>query len=282
MLNVPFSALFFFRPFSAPFFRPAPRGPPQRAENLNVPLSAPLSARQPDLRYEEGQLHQPGEEATTVLKLHNYGGSDAKNVTITASFPKPVVKPPRSNSDASPLKDISFSDGKTKITGTIGRIVPGQTVLIWYVIQDPGSAPAGGFVREIAYEGGTGQTGEPQLLKVLLWIWVGVTWLVNLLLLSIVIPRKVGAILKAAEDSAHKAVALLKKSLPLVEETRVRNEKLIQAMDLAVEAVEHLEQEKQRIEQQLADTQSQLAKATEKKPRTRTPKPKPGDESPPT
>src|SRR5215475_12626904 len=45
----------------------------------------------PDVRYEEGAYYRSGQEAIVSLKLHNYGGDGAKDIKISATFPKPLI-----------------------------------------------------------------------------------------------------------------------------------------------------------------------------------------------
>src|SRR2546421_707830 len=60
------------------------------------------NSNKPDLRYDEGQYYRAEEGTVVSLKLTNYGGSDAKDIVISTTFPKPLVKPPVTGDDTYP------------------------------------------------------------------------------------------------------------------------------------------------------------------------------------
>ncbi len=120
-----------------------------------------------DLRYEEQPPYRSGDDAIACLKLHNYGWSDAKDIVIAAKFQKPLSKPPVSSDDTYPVQVVSGGKGDESASVSIKRIVPGQTLYVFYAIDSPkeamhGTAPK--FVTGITFEGGKAQTGQP-------WTW---------------------------------------------------------------------------------------------------------------
>ena len=68
----------------------------------------------PDVRYEEEASYPTGDQLVHSLRLYNYGQSDAKEITITAQFAKPVLKQP-STSDAAMPFTITAYNGPRKL-----------------------------------------------------------------------------------------------------------------------------------------------------------------------
>src|SRR4051794_24607235 len=57
-----------------------------------------------DVRYEEQPVYRSGGEAVCCLKVHNYGWSDAKDIVVSVTLPKPLVKPPTTNDETFPFQ----------------------------------------------------------------------------------------------------------------------------------------------------------------------------------
>ncbi len=117
------------------------------------------------LRYEEGQYYRSGGEAVVSLKLKNYGRSDAKDIIISTGFPKALVKPPTTSDDAYPCTVVTGGGkGEETVSVSVKRLVPDQTLYVYYVIADAKKAMAGdkaSFVSGVTFEGGKGKAGEP-------------------------------------------------------------------------------------------------------------------------
>lgn len=118
---------------------------------------------QPDLRYEEGSYYRSSQVAVTSLKLENYGHSDAEEITLIAKFPQPIMEVTTSDVGI-PFVTVAGGKGRTMISGSIPRLVPGQSLYVYFAINNPvGSAEVGskGFISQIRYKGGQGKTGLP-------------------------------------------------------------------------------------------------------------------------
>jgi hypothetical protein len=125
----------------------------------------------PDVRYEPGTYYRTGDIAITQLKLKNYGHSDAENIKISAKFPEPLDRDVSTSENGVVFKVTSGGKGSSAVTGELDRLVPDQSVVVWFAIKNPqGPMPsaADAFVHEITYKGGKGTAGQP-------WGWV--TWL---------------------------------------------------------------------------------------------------------
>jgi hypothetical protein len=118
---------------------------------------------QPDVRYEEGSYYRTGDMAVTSLKLQNYGHSDAEKIKVSAYFPEPIVEVTTSKPA---ILFITESDvkGQKEICGSIARLVQGDSVYVYFAIENPGGPIAEAsknFISEITYNGGIGKTGRP-------------------------------------------------------------------------------------------------------------------------
>jgi hypothetical protein len=116
---------------------------------------------QPDIRYEVGSWYKSTNLAVTSLRLHNMGGSDAENVTVTALFTEPLADI-ATGSMAIHFEIIAGGIGQKAVTGQVKRLVPDEAVYIYFAIQ--ASSPwseHGQFIREIKFNGGMGKTGYP-------------------------------------------------------------------------------------------------------------------------
>jgi hypothetical protein len=119
---------------------------------------------QPDVRYEEGAYYRYGDFAVTSLKLENVGHTDAEEINIQAGFLKPIIQEPRTSDDAFPFVTVGKPYGMETVTGQIARLVPGQTLYVYFTVANtkgPPPAATQSFVRSVIYKGGKGQNGPP-------------------------------------------------------------------------------------------------------------------------
>jgi len=125
---------------------------------------------QPDVRYEEGTWYYSGDKAVTSLRIRNYGAADAENIKFTAAFDGSIRN--ASVSDAA----IEFSyDNQEDLKATtcrIDRLVPKQTAVVYFEVSLAARSVRlpNTFVRSIVYNGGSGKTGEP--------FWIGIVLIV--------------------------------------------------------------------------------------------------------
>lgn len=117
---------------------------------------------QPDLRYEEGQWYHSGDLSLTSLKLTNYGHATADNVIITASFQQ-KIKEVSTSDGAFPFKVTFGGTGQTSVSGTIPRLVPGQTLYAYFAIESaPRTVRDQSFVDSLIHNDGKAKTGVPE------------------------------------------------------------------------------------------------------------------------
>ncbi len=119
---------------------------------------------EPDLRYEKKGYYRSEKIAIASLRLTNFGHSDAEDIRIATRFNKPIKEVYVSDPSVvwGPKKDYI---GKTRLSTKIDRMVPGQSLHIYYVISHPLDdplEPRDDFVRQIAFKGGGGKTGRPR------------------------------------------------------------------------------------------------------------------------
>jgi hypothetical protein len=128
---------------------------------------------QPDIRYGTGRAYMSTNLAVYSVQLKNMGHADAENVIVSATFVDPLV-------------DISTGEmglhfnltgggkGEKFVTGTLQRLVPGETTNIFFLTQPtlPWS-PQDQFIR-IKFNGGLGKTGLPWRHWVLLLVVFGI------------------------------------------------------------------------------------------------------------
>lgn len=120
---------------------------------------------QPDLRYEQGGYYKSQNIAITSLRITNFGHSDAEGIIVAANFGYPILDV----SIDSSVVSFSIKSGKITepaITLTIDRLVPQQSISIFYAIEHKGrpteSLPTD-FLKSLTFHGGTGKTGIPFL-----------------------------------------------------------------------------------------------------------------------
>jgi hypothetical protein len=121
-------------------------------------------AFRPDVRYEEGAYYRTGKTAVTSLKLHNYGNRSSEDIRITADFSSPLVEPPTTSDENYPFeRPLEKGDpkGRTRAGGKISRLEPGQTLYVYFAIENTGSEPSQHFIRQVISKNGLGQPGPP-------------------------------------------------------------------------------------------------------------------------
>src|SRR5262245_6215607 len=102
-----------------------------------------------------------------------------------------ITKFPVSSSEASPFIMMSSVPPKQHpmqqtVVGTIKRLAPGQTVYVYYAIENPPRLlPGEGLVTEITYEGGRGKPGRPVLWSTILSVSTTLIVVFVILVLSI-------------------------------------------------------------------------------------------------
>jgi hypothetical protein len=129
-----------------------------------------------DVRYATGGAYIHPKLAIATVGLKNWGGSDAENVTITASFADPFTNV-STDQIATPFEPSGGGSDKKSVTGAIKRLAPGEILNI-YFITEPSSpwVDQKPVIRGIKFNDGLGKTGTP-------WLpWL----LINLLTLAVV------------------------------------------------------------------------------------------------
>jgi hypothetical protein len=118
----------------------------------------------PDVRFGTGDAYIHPKLAIATVGLKNWGGSDAENVTITASFADPF------NNFSTDQVATSFEPSaggvdKKSVTGTIKRLAPGEIVNIYFTtnLLRPGSTRSrlSGASSSMAVWGKRGHRGFP-------------------------------------------------------------------------------------------------------------------------
>jgi hypothetical protein len=132
---------------------------------------------QPDVRYATGGAYIHPTLAIANVWLKNWGGADAENITLTASFANPFTNV-STDQTATPFELSAGGTDKKSITGTIKRLAPGELVNI-YFITEPSErwVDQKPVVRSIKFDGGLGKPGAPILRTwVLPFLVVSIGW----------------------------------------------------------------------------------------------------------
>ena len=138
---------------------------------------------QPYVQYATGGAYIHPTLALATVRLKNHGGSDAENVTITASFADPFTNV-STDQIATPFEPSGGGSDKKSVTGTIKRLAPGEIVNIYFTTEP--SSPwvdQKPVIRGIKFNGGLGKTGTPWTLWLLIntpafgvavgiWAWI--------------------------------------------------------------------------------------------------------------
>ena len=117
----------------------------------------------PDIRYEEGNYYHTKNLSITSLQLTNYGRSDAEDIIINANFPV-LIEDVASGDPSVYISVLSGGINNQSVVFSIGRIVPGQTVFIYFATDSVSNTvhyPIQEFISSITYKGGMGKTGLP-------------------------------------------------------------------------------------------------------------------------
>jgi hypothetical protein len=149
--------------------------------------------RQPDVRYTAGSTYLSTKLAVASVTLKNWGHTDAENVIVTASFADPLSVISTSQ-PATPFVPFAGGIGHKLVTGTIARLVPDESVSIYFITEPSSPWPAlqGQFLQGIKFNGGLGKTGAP-------WLpWL----LVNLLAVAVVGGMYVGLYYQVRRERA--------------------------------------------------------------------------------
>ncbi len=114
-----------------------------------------------DLRYEIGGFYRSQGTAVASLKLQNHGRSDASIVKIAAGFPS-TIRNITTSQPMSPFEILEGGIGGRKVVGRIDRLVPGQTLYLYFAVVDPGGPLTAGYesyVSGITFAGGKARAG---------------------------------------------------------------------------------------------------------------------------
>ena len=118
---------------------------------------------QADLRYEiEGYYRSQG-TAVASLKLENHGRSEAGVVKVAAAFPS-TIRNLTTSEPTSPFEVLEGGIGTRAVVGRIDRLVPGQTLYLYFAVVDPGGTLSGeyeSYVGSITFAGGEARPGGP-------------------------------------------------------------------------------------------------------------------------
>lgn len=140
----------------------------------------------PDLWYEEGSYYRSGDRAITSLRVQNYGHGDAEDIRVTVSFPDTILDV-TSGEDANPFTIRSGGLGSKAVSGTISRLVPNESVYLYFAVKNPdGPIPSNyyNFVASngIVYKGGMGKNGKPSKWLIAGLI-IGISWSLTIVVL---------------------------------------------------------------------------------------------------
>ena len=116
---------------------------------------------QADLRYELGGYYRSEGNAVTALKLQNHGRSAANIVRIAVGFPS-SIRTITTSDPMSPLEILEGGEGRREVLGRIDRVVPGQTLFVFFSVLDPGGPLTGAYesyVSGINFAGGEARSG---------------------------------------------------------------------------------------------------------------------------
>ena len=119
--------------------------------------------RKPDVRYGRGGAYIHSKLALATVVLKNWGGSDAENVTIAASFADPFLNI-STDRVTSPFERTDGGIDKKSVIGTIKRLAPGEVVNIYFTTEP--SSPwvdQRPVIRDIKSHDGLGKPGVPIL-----------------------------------------------------------------------------------------------------------------------
>lgn len=114
-----------------------------------------------DVRYEEGSWYHSADQSLTSLKLTNFGHADAEQVKVSAIF-EDSIREATSSREGFPLTTNAGGKGFKTITGTIERMVPDQTLYIYFATdRQEVTTSSRSFVDTVIFNGGTGRPDTP-------------------------------------------------------------------------------------------------------------------------
>ena len=123
-----------------------------------------------DIRYVEGTSYTSSDRALTSLALKNFGHADAEKIRIWVSFDQPILEVTTSDPGL-PFTISPDSLGKRKIQGIVERLVPGDTLVVYFSTAHNDNARLyKNFVNDIVFHGGKGKTGTPLLPKIIPYV----------------------------------------------------------------------------------------------------------------
>jgi hypothetical protein len=131
---------------------------------------------QPDVRYEEGNWYRSSKLNVASLRLQNIGHSDAEGIVITASF-KESLSDITTSDPSIVLKVTAGGVGSNFVTGNIDRIVPDETVYVYFAIDKSSpllSQDQNPFISSIKFKGGQGKTGKHSFIYFALGLILGI------------------------------------------------------------------------------------------------------------
>lgn len=114
-----------------------------------------------DVRYEEGSWYHSADQSLTSLKLTNFGHADAEQVKVSAFF-EDSIREATSSRQGFPFTINAGGKGIKTITGTIERMVPDQTLYIYFATdRQEVTTSSRSFVESVVFNGGTGRPDTP-------------------------------------------------------------------------------------------------------------------------
>jgi len=128
---------------------------------------------QPDLRYETGSYYRSLGTAVASLKLQNYGNTDANVVKVAVDFPS-TIQNITSSDPTVPFEILERGVGSRSVVGRLSRVVPGQTVYLYFAVVDPGgrlTRAYESYVSGITFTGGQARQGLPLRTYLVGFVW---------------------------------------------------------------------------------------------------------------
>ena len=128
---------------------------------------------QPDLRYEIGSYYRSRGTAVASLKLQNYGNADANVVKVAVAFPS-TLRNVTSSEPTVPFEILEGGVGSRSVVGRLSRVVPGQTLYLYFAVVDPGGMLAReyeSYVSGITFSGGQARQGLPLRTYLAGFVW---------------------------------------------------------------------------------------------------------------
>lgn len=110
---------------------------------------------QPKIEYQENLWYDSDQRAIKSLSLWNRGPKDAVRIRIDARFQEPLLEIKTSDAGL-PFKLLDGGLGKKSVHGYIDRLTPGDSITIWFSIEnDPDISHHFSVVQFLVFNGGT-------------------------------------------------------------------------------------------------------------------------------